>query len=36
MAHGAELERDRIIKLLDKNLGNMDLDDLLKLINKEA
>jgi hypothetical protein len=36
LAHGAELERDRIIKLLDKNLGNMDLDDLLKLINKEA
>ena len=36
IAHGTELERDRIINLLDKNLGNMDLDNLLKLIKEEA
>lgn len=35
MAHGAELERDRIIKLLDKNLGRLDWDDLVKLIRQE-
>jgi hypothetical protein len=36
MVHGAELERERIVELLDKNLGNMDLDDLLKLIKEET
>jgi hypothetical protein len=35
MAHGAELERERIVELLDKNLGNMDLDDLINLIREE-
>jgi hypothetical protein len=35
MAHGAELERERIIELLDKNLGNINLDDLIKLIREE-
>jgi hypothetical protein len=33
--HGAEIERERIIELLDKNLGNMNLDDLIKLIREE-
>lgn len=32
LAHGAELEQERIIKLLDENLGNMDWDDLICLI----
>jgi hypothetical protein len=32
MAHGAELERERIIQLLDKNLGLLDWDDLVCLI----
>lgn len=32
MTHGAELERDRIIKLLDENLGSLDWDDLICLI----
>jgi hypothetical protein len=35
MAHGAELERDRIIKILDTNLGHVDFDDLVSLIEKE-
>jgi hypothetical protein len=35
MAHGAELERERIVEILDKNLGNMDLDDLINLIREE-
>jgi hypothetical protein len=35
MTHGAELERERIIELLDKNLGNINLDDLIKLIREE-
>jgi hypothetical protein len=35
MAHGAELERERIIELLDNNLGNINLDDLIKLIREE-
>ncbi len=29
---GAEIERERIIKLLDKYLGNLDYDDLIELI----
>jgi predicted XRE-type DNA-binding protein len=33
--HGAEIERERIIELLDKNLGNINLDDLIKLIRQE-
>lgn len=32
---GALDERDRIVELLDKNLGHMDWDDLVKLIKKE-
>jgi hypothetical protein len=35
VAHGAELERDRIIKILDTNLGHVDFDDLVSLIEKE-
>jgi hypothetical protein len=35
MSHGAELERERIIQLLDKNLGRLDWDDLTKLIRQE-
>jgi hypothetical protein len=35
MAHGAELERDRIIKILDTNLGQVDFDDLVAIIEKE-
>ncbi len=35
MAHGAELERDRIIKILDTNLGHVDFDDLVSLIEKK-
>jgi len=35
MAHGAELERDRIIKILDTNIGHVDFDDLVSLIEKE-
>ena len=35
MSHGAELERDRIVKLLDENLGSLDWDDLVKLIREE-
>ena len=35
VAHGAELERERIIELLDNNLGNINLDDLIKLIREE-
>ena len=34
--HGAEIERGRIFELLDKNLGNMDWDDLSKLIKEET
>jgi hypothetical protein len=30
--HGAEIERERIIELLDKNLGKLDWDDLICLI----
>jgi hypothetical protein len=33
--HGAELERERIIELLDKNLGKLDWDDLICLIKEE-
>jgi hypothetical protein len=29
-------EQERIIQLLEDNLGNMDLDDLLKLIKEET
>lgn len=29
---GAEMERERIIKLLDKYLGTLDYDDLIELI----
>jgi hypothetical protein len=29
---GREYERDRIIKLLEEHLGNMDWDDLVLLI----
>jgi hypothetical protein len=32
MSHGAELERERIIQLLDKNLGLLDWNDLVCLI----
>ena len=32
--HGAEIERGRILELLDKHLGNMDWDDLSKLIKE--
>jgi hypothetical protein len=28
-------ERDRILEILDKNLGHMDWDDLVKLIRKD-
>lgn len=35
MDHGAELERDRIIKLLGANLGHVDFDDLISMIEKE-
>ena len=34
MSHGAELERERIIKLLDENLGSLDWDDLICLIKE--
>ena len=34
MAHGAELERERIIELLEDNLGLMDWDDLVCLIRE--
>ena len=30
--HGAEIERERIIEILDKNLGILDWDDLICLI----
>ena len=29
---GAEIERERIVKLLDKYLGTLDFDDLIELI----
>lgn len=32
LAHGAELEQERIIQILDENLGKMDWDDLICLI----
>jgi hypothetical protein len=34
MSHGAELERERIIQLLDENLGLIDWDDLVCLIRE--
>jgi hypothetical protein len=33
--HGSEIERERIIELLDKNLGKLDWDDLICLIREE-
>jgi len=33
--HGAEIERGRILELLDKNLGSMDWEDIIKLIQEE-
>jgi hypothetical protein len=33
--HGAEIERSRILELLDKNLGSMDWEDIAKLIQEE-
>jgi hypothetical protein len=33
--HGVVEERERIIKLLEDNLGHMDWDDLKKLIEGE-
>jgi hypothetical protein len=32
---GIRTEQERIIQLLDKNLGNVDWDDLIKLIKGE-
>lgn len=32
IAQGKQHEQERIIKLLDENLGNMDWDDLICLI----
>lgn len=32
--HGAEIERGRIIEILDKNLGSLDWDDLICLIKE--
>ena len=34
--HGAQIEQERIIELLENNLGNMNWEDLLKLIKEEA
>jgi hypothetical protein len=31
---GAKFERERIIKILHENLGHMDFDNLIDLINK--
>jgi hypothetical protein len=33
---GREYERERILKVLEEHLGNMDWDDLVKLIKGEA
>jgi hypothetical protein len=33
--NGRAYEQKRIIKLLEKHLGNMDWDDIKKLITKE-
>ena len=33
--HGAEIERGRILELLDKHLGNMNWEDLSKIIEEE-
>ena len=32
---GIKVEQERIIELLDKNLGNIDWDDLIALIKGE-